>query len=357
LPPHLGYDHHGFLACRDDSAIRDGPPLGPEVWNYLATLDKTDRLAALEHEATREGEIVIYGVLGLDRAQLFIDLFRRRYPGVKVEIVRLTTNDLPQKLLAEFRSNRGNADLIITSADSLELISKALAPYEPTSWEDFDARFRHGSRAAGWAAMDFEMLVEAIAWRSDRITRDEAPKTLDEVALPKWRKRAGTVLALEHLFDAFGSLYGEAAAIEKIQALAKLENHIYPSIAALSEGLSAGEIDLAWGIGAYRAARLKATGVPVDFVFEDPTLGLADSVMISGIAPHPYAAALMMEFLTDAKTLEQLDKLEPARTFGNLKGRYEHPLSDFPNLTMFTPIPPARYKELNKNVQRLFVRN
>src|SRR5579859_1086613 len=198
-----------MLALITGSSAEVAPVQGDAVWKYLASLKKQDRIDALKHEAAREGTAVMYGALGIDRAQIFIDLFHKSYPDVSIQFVRLTSNELGQRVIAEQRSGRVNSDLILSSPDWLEVIKGTLDSYEPTTWDDFDPRFRHGSRADGWTAMDYEILPEAIAWRSDRIGRDEAPKTFDQLAQPKWKGRTGTVTQREDLIDGLIQLYGE----------------------------------------------------------------------------------------------------------------------------------------------------
>jgi len=46
------------------------PEQGPEVWEYLASLGPEKRLEVMEEQAKREGSFVIYGALGIDRAEI-----------------------------------------------------------------------------------------------------------------------------------------------------------------------------------------------------------------------------------------------------------------------------------------------
>jgi iron(III) transport system substrate-binding protein len=338
------------------SLAQEPPRDADKVWEYVAALPKGQRLAVLEREAKREGSVVVYGALGIDRARLFLVPFEEKYPGVKAEFVRLTEPELVDKVLLEHRTGRVNVDIALAGSNWHALLAEALGPYQPTTWDDFDPRFREGGRPGGWAALTYELLPLAIAWRTDRVKREEAPKTLDEVADPKWKGRVGTTSHLETFMDGMISVYGEKVAMEKVQRLAALNNRLYRSIAALSEALSTGEIDLAWGLGAYRADQLKTKGAPVDFVFQDPLHAVAFTVATIRVARHPYAAALLMEYLTDARTLERMDKLEGGRAFGNRKGSYTNPLSQFPKIVITRSIPPDRFKELNRTAQQLFIR-
>jgi iron(III) transport system substrate-binding protein len=333
-----------------------GPQKPTEVWPYLAELKGDERTKVVTEQAGKEGHVVVYGTLGIDRAQIFIKPFEQRYPNVAVDFVRQTTGEISQRILAEQQAGKQTADIVICSPALLTLIKNAIAPYEPTSWEDFDPSFRYGSSKDGWTSIDYEVLPYVIAWRTDRISDAEAPKSFDALMNPKWAGRTGTVLDLEGTIDGFIKLFGEEEGMKKVDRLAALQNRTYPSIGALNSAIASGEIDIAWHLGGYRAGALKAKGVPVDFVFEDPTFAVTDSISVAKEAPHPYAAALFMEYMTSPQTLEAMDKTEPGRLFGNLKGSYSNSLKDFPNLYVLTPLDKARYKELNRIVEDKFVR-
>jgi iron(III) transport system substrate-binding protein len=337
------------------SQAQEAPTDAEKAWGSLSTMPRDQRLAVLEREAKREGSVVVYGALGIDRARLFLAPFEEKY-AIKAEFVRLTEPELADKVLLEHRTGRVNADIGLLGSNYHALLADALGSYRATTWDDFDPRFRAGGPPNKWAALTFELLPHAIAWRTDRVKPGEAPKTLDDVANPKWKGRAGTTTHLETFIDAMVSHYGESAGMDKVQRLAALDNRLYRSIAALYEALSTGEIDIAWLLGAYRAVQLKEKGAPVDFVFQEPLTAVAFTVASIRGARHPYAAALFMEYLTDARTLERLDKLEGGRVFGNRKGTYTNALSQFPTILISQAIPPDRFRQLNRTAQQLFIR-
>jgi iron(III) transport system substrate-binding protein len=337
-------------------AQSDAPRDPEKVWTYLNALPASERQAVLEREAAKEGRAVVYGALGIDRANLFIEPFQKKYPNVKIDFVRLSESDLADKLLLENRTHRINSDSAIASIPWLELIKPALAPYQPTTWGAFDPRLRLGGSDAGWTAMSYEVLPSAIAWRTDRIPSAEAPKTLDAVADQKWKGRTGTTTQLESMLQGLILAYGEAEANDKLEKLATLSNRTYTSIAALSDALAQGEIDIAWNMGAHRPSQLKAKGAPVDFVLQDPTFGQGITLSATKGGERPYAAALFIEFATRADMLERVDKAEPGRFFGNTQGRYALDLSKYPNLVLFPALDRNRFRELKQRTDRLFIR-
>ena len=353
----LGFISAVMTACAMGAARAEtAPQHGEAVNEYLASTAPDARLAMLAREAAREGRVVLYAAIGIDRAKIFLDMFNAKYPNVKVDFVRLTVNELAQRVMAESRTGRVGSDVIMTTPDWFGVIGPAIGSYRPTTWSSYDPRFLYQGQSPKWAALDYEILPEAIAWRTDRVKSAEAPKTLDDLADPKWSGRLGTVTNLERVVDAFTGIYGEKEAIAKIEALAKNKNRLYPTIGGLSSALASGEVDVAWGVGAYRAAALKASGAPVDYVIPSPTLAISIAMGVTRNAPHPYAAALMTEFLSDATTLEKSDAAESGRTFGNLKGKYQAPVTGFHNLVMIKAIAPDKLRDYNRMVERLFIR-
>ncbi len=338
------------------AVAQDAPEQGAEVWSYLASLEPEQRLEVMENEARREGGFVIYGALGIDRAEILIDLFNEKYPGIEVEFVRLREPELVEKTTLEHRTGRVEHDLLLSSIPWMGILPEVIAPYEPTSWPHFDERFLAGSAEDGWTAISYELLPTTIAWRKDRVSADEAPKTLEAMADPKWQGRAGTTTHLESFIDVLTSVMGEEAGMDLVERLAALDNRLFRSTAALAQGLAAGEFDIAWNFSGHRPVKLIAEGAPIDFVFSDPVFGLGITYSVAKGAPHPYAAALFMDYMTQAGVLEALDKVEGGRFFGHKDGDFSNKLSDYPSLSLFRPVPQDRFAELNRVAERLFIR-
>jgi iron(III) transport system substrate-binding protein len=345
-----------FALIGSPALAQTAPADGPAAMQYLASLPRDQRLAVLEREAKREGGFTIYGALGIDRAQILNKLFNDRYPDVKVNFVRLTEAELADKVLLESRTGRVSSDLALSTVAWMGLLAPALAPYETTTWADFDPRYRLGSVKDGWTAIIYESLPTTIAWRSDRVKRDEAPKTLEQVADPKWAGRIGTTSHLENMMNGLIGALGDGPAMALLKKLSANRPRLYSSTAALSQGLAAGEFDVAFDFSAHRPTLLKKQGAPVDFVFQDPLFATGITFSVVKGAKNPYGAALYMDYLTGARQQELLDKAEGGRLFGNTKGTYDNKLADYPQLRAYTPISPERFKELNRIAEDLFIR-
>lgn len=333
------------------------PQQGDEVWAYLAKLPAAERRALLEREAAREGSFTLYGQMGIDRAEHLIKAWGTVYPKIKLNFVRQTQAEQSEKVMLEHRLNKVNGDVILTDTGLLYVLKDALAPFEPSSWADFDPRFLYGSLKDGWTAPIYELLPMVISWRTDRVPSSEAPKTLEALADPKWKGRVGTVRQFETFIDAMESFYGKAVADPKIVGLAKLDARLYQSQAAITEALAAGAIDIAWNHTVQRADQMKMGGQPIDWNFQEPAFGLSVTASVLKRAQHPYAGALFVEFLLQSDTLQILEKSEGSkRMFGNLKGKYFYDVSSFKTLRPYPPIETPRFKELNLQAEKLFIR-
>jgi iron(III) transport system substrate-binding protein len=336
---------------------QDVPRSGDEVWAYLASLPKDQRKAVIEREAAREGSFVLYGQLGIDRAEHLIKAFNARYPNIKFNFVRQTQADQSEKVMLEHRMGRVGGDVILTDTGLLYVLRDALAPYEPASWSDFDRRFLYGSVKDGWTAVIYELLPMVISWRTDRIPAADVPKSLDVLADPKWRGRVGTVRQFETFLEALTIEYGKEAAETKARNLARLNSRLYQSQAALSEGLGAGAVDIVWNHTVQRADLMKSGGQPVDWVFQEPAYGLSVTASALRLAKNPYTAALFLDFLLEAETLQKLEASEGSkRVFGNLKGKFFYDAGSMKTLRPYPPIAPERFKELNLIAEKLFIR-
>lgn len=334
------------------------PPSGSaEVWAYLNKLEPAARRAVLEKEAKREARVVVYGALGIDFAEMLLEPFRKKYPDIKVDFVRLREPELVERANMETRAKRLGGDLAISNVPWLPLVKESLGPYVPTTWSEFDKRFVFGGEKDGWTAIVYHVLPATISWRTDRVDSASAPRSLAALADPKWKGRLGTTSHLESLFDGLEQAMGEAPANALIDKLGVQQNRLYPSMAALSDGLSTGEVDVAWNLGAHRPVNLKEKGAPIEFVFSDPLLGVGITVSVLKDAPNSYAAALLMEFATEVATLQILDeRLKGGLLFGNLKGTYALDLKKFSSVTFFGEIEKARFARLSRTAEQKFLR-
>jgi len=325
---------------------------------YLNGLPAAERLAVMEREAKREGRVVVYGALGTDLADGVLEPFRTKYPEIRLDFVRLRESELVERAALEARAQRTSGDIAISNVPWLELLKGNLDNYVPTTWADYKPSFRFGGDKEKWSALVYQVLPSVIAWRTDRVKPEDAPKSLDDLVQAKWKSRLGTTSNMESLIDGLEADLGKDGTQKLIDGLAAQNNRLYPSQAALSDGLSVGEVDAVWNIGTQRPISLKSAGAPIDYAFPKPLFGLGLTVSVLAGAPNTYAAALLMESISQASTQESADngKMKGATVLGNTKGSYTLKLEALPPLTLYQSIDQARFGQLSRLAERKFLR-
>ncbi len=124
-------------------------------------------------EAKKEGSAVLYTSLNLEDSQPLVDAFTARYPGIKVEVNRQGSSTLVTKILTERRvGKRDNADLVLTGADSLDLMLMET----PTIFQKYNSSERPPEERGLYSGVYFTILT--IAYNSRVVSGADVPETL-----------------------------------------------------------------------------------------------------------------------------------------------------------------------------------
>lgn len=250
-------------------------------------------LAQLHEEAKREGSIVWYTTFPLDRAHKVKEAFEQRYPGVKVEIFRGTATVVAQKFETEYRANQNQADVV-----QLAL----LGPFENYKKDGWLLEWRVPEAAAlpadaqdpGFWYLE-AVTTTCIAFNTQKVKVEEAPKEFTDVLAPKWRGLLGNVPAwasgsgLE--FGYFMKYHGGQP--DFAAKLAQQQPRLHGTFAELAQSVVRGEVVVAVPMGDYEVWERQKTNQPIGCV--NPTGPTPATVRVLGIpakAKHPSAAKL-----------------------------------------------------------------
>lgn len=98
-------------------AQAQGAPVGD-----IALYRGADRQAKVEAGAKREKEVVWYTSMSQNDSSQMVRLFENRYPFLKVNLVRLTSERILQRYVTESQAGRFLADLLDTNDNDLEFL-------------------------------------------------------------------------------------------------------------------------------------------------------------------------------------------------------------------------------------------
>jgi len=249
--------------------------------------------------ARKEGKIVWYAAMDLPVEQRVANGFEQKYPGVSVQIERTGAERLFQRLAQERAANIFAAD-IVNSSDASHFITWKrngwLEPFVP----DEVARFypaEHRDADGCYATSRFYFV--SLAYNTDMVKREEAPKSFKELLDPKWMNKlvkahpsySGTIMTSTfQVARDLGWDYFEKLAKQKVL---QVQSAVDPP-----NKLVLGERAVMADGNDFNVIQHKEAGKPIELVYPDEGAPLI--VGPNGIfkgAPHPNAARLMNSYI------------------------------------------------------------
>lgn len=254
----------------------------------------------LYEAAKQEGELTWYVAhYSAENAEAVGRAFTQQHPGVKVNVVRATSQVIMQRLMQDFQNSARNCD-VFSSADEghyVELESKKLLTrYVPKNAATVLPQFQGVDPDGYYHITGANMLV--LAYNSELVKPEEAPTTWRDLLDPKWKGK----VALGH--PAFSGSVGTWTVLltklygwDYFEKLEQNKPQIGRSLLDATTMLVAKERHVGAVLDA-ATARAAARGAPLRIVYpEDGALLLASPSAIPLNPPHPNAAKLFMEFL------------------------------------------------------------
>jgi len=139
--------------------------------------------------ARKEGAVSFYTTMAATESKLFADAFQNKYPFLKVEITRLGSEKLLQRILTENRAGRGLFDATSNSGFEMHLLNKArlLARYQSPEFNSFLADSK--DRAGYW--VDMYSNVRVLTYNSRLVPKEKVPRNYEDLLDPGWKGAIG----------------------------------------------------------------------------------------------------------------------------------------------------------------------
>jgi iron(III) transport system substrate-binding protein len=254
----------------------------------------------LYEKAKKEGELTWYsGQVQAETGEAVGRAFMQRYPGIKANVVRSTSQVAFQRLSQDMQAGVAQCD-IFSSTDYghylyLKREGKLLA-YRPASAEWLIPAVRNPDPDNMWQI--FYLGIYLLAYNTQHVTAADAPKSWKDLLDPKWKDQ----LAVGHPGYS-GSIGVMCVVLRKMYGwdYFKTLNQNNPQIGRSSDDpvtlLNAGERNVGMGVSLAMPLLSMSRGNPLAVVYPtDGTLAVYSPTAIPKNAPHPNAAKLFMEF-------------------------------------------------------------
>lgn len=188
--------------------------------NSLKGLSPQQREARLYNLAKREGgALEWYTSLSRTISPGVVKAFEAKYPGLKVNLFRASSEDVTARLAQEASAGVAGADIVETNGTEMSFLQRRkniLVPYRGSPYASAIAK---AYQFDAWTADRIEAFI--VAWNTNLVA-GSPPRSFQELATSKW---AGKISMEPGDIDWFGALYEW---MEK-RALAKLKKPKSPA--------------------------------------------------------------------------------------------------------------------------------
>jgi iron(III) transport system substrate-binding protein len=287
-----------------------------------------DRDQRLLDAAKKEGTLTFYTSMQTPESGPLSAAFEKKY-GIKVNLWRATSDQVVQRAITEARGNRNTVDVVETNAPEVEALGRegVVAEYFSPHFKDFPdwALPAHHK----WASARANLWI--VAFNTNKVKREDIPKTYDGFADPKWRGRIGIESTDQDWMYAVIQFLGEERGMETFRKLSALKPDMRLGHALLAELIAAGEVPVGLTVYSGNADSLKKKGAPIDWMPVEPIVGRPQAVSVASRAPHPNAAMLFVDFVLSPdgqKVLNDLDRNPASKMQATLLTKYKFSMVD-----------------------------
>jgi iron(III) transport system substrate-binding protein len=302
--------------ARGNDAAKQAATKAQEVYDRINGLTGEERRKTLVELAEKEGKLSIY-TSNTDMDKL-VEGFEDEY-DIEVSVYRGNSESVLQRILQEQQANYLGNDFVDTNAGELNILNKEgkFYPYEG----ELRDKVRKEGQAEGWTASRFNVFV--VGWNTNRVKPGQEPKSLEELADPKWKGQVSMELSDVDWFAAMYKYYldqgkSEAQVRDLFKKIAS-NSKIAKGHTTQGELLSAGQFGITVSSYSHTIDKAADKGAPVSWRPAagppiQPIVVRPNGVALMKTATNPAAAMLFVDWeLTEGQKI-----LEKAFRIGSI---------------------------------------
>ena len=252
------------------------------------------RTRALAEGARKEGELMVYHSTQLEDLRPVFEAFTAKY-GVKVRDWRSSSENVVQRVIRETRAGKFEVDLIENNSPEMEALrrEKMLRRMDSAHFADMVPGTLPAHQEYATSTMD----VFVAAFNTDKVKREELPKSYQDLLHPRWKGRLGIEAEDQAWFGTLLNTLGEDKGTKLFSDIIGANGiSVRKGHTLLANLVASGEIPLGLTVYNYKPPQLKAKGGPIDWIVIPPAIAQLHAVAVHNRAPHPHAAALLYDF-------------------------------------------------------------
>jgi iron(III) transport system substrate-binding protein len=244
----------------------------------------------LHKQALKEGGTLnFYGTLAQINAARILPVFEKRFPGIKINHVDATADQLAVRAMTEARGGRVLADVFQMSLENILQLHEQKLTLDQTLPEG--AVYPANLKGPFWVAAD--LIIITAAWNTDKTKKGDEPKQFDDFADPKWK---GKLIAEPRDVELLMGLAGhkfkdDEKAISLIKKIAANNVEFHKGHSDLAELLVAGQAAACITCYAHHYPPRIKKGAPVGYMLTEGIATINATALPKG-APHPNTGLL-----------------------------------------------------------------
>jgi iron(III) transport system substrate-binding protein len=266
-----------------------------QILAKLEKLSTENRQKVLVERARSEKEVTFYSSLQTSDSEPFVKAFTKRYAFLKVNIYRISGQKQVLMIQTELNAGRNAFDVTNASAAQAYGIKKtgALDPYQTPQRQFFSSA--HKDKDGYFTPTYINPVV--LGYNTNMVKRNETPKRYEELLEPKWK--SNMILDIEEFpwFAVLLKYYGREKGLEYMKRLAKQDILMGRGRTTQAQLISAGERAIGIALNSSSVIDIKNRGAPLDWTIVDPYYAKPNMLMLARHAPHPHAAALLIDWM------------------------------------------------------------
>jgi iron(III) transport system substrate-binding protein len=241
-------------------------------------------------QAVKEGGTLnFYGTLAQINAAKILPEFEKRFPGIKVNHVDATADQLAVRAITEARGGRVLADVFQISLENILQLHEQKLTLEQALPEA--SVYPDNLKGSFWVAAD--LVIITASWNTNLVKKGDEPKQFDDFADPKWK---GKVIAeprdVELLMGLAGHKFkNDEKAISLIKKIAANNIEFHKGHSDLAELLVAGQAAACMTCYAHHYPLRIKKGAPVGYMLTEGIATINATALPKG-APHPNTGLL-----------------------------------------------------------------
>jgi iron(III) transport system substrate-binding protein len=246
-------------------------------------------LDELARKAAQEGVVNFYGTLAQVNAEKILPVFEKRFPGIKINHVDITSDNLVARAVAEARGGKTVGDIFQAPLETALQVHDQRLLLDVTLPEY--SAYPAVMKGPYWVASNLQFIV--VAWNTNLLKKADEPKRVDDLADGKYK---GLLVAEPRDFEflmgiAKHKFKSDEKATALLRAIAANGVEFHKGHSQLTELLSGGQATLCVTCYAHQFPGRMKKGAPVNFMLSEG-IGSINATAIFKDAPHPTAALL-----------------------------------------------------------------